>query len=123
MSTEYHNRLLGIFYSIYGGLMVCGGLAVMALALTTVTQAPDGGPQAFWVTARVPMILGLALLVFGLVPVVVGVGLLQERSWARIASIVVAIFIVANFPLGMALGIYTLSFMFSAPARRLYLTG
>jgi hypothetical protein len=55
-----------------------------------------------------------------IVYVLAGYGLLNYRSWARILAIILAIFNLILFPIGTALGIYTLIIMFNDEAEALF---
>ena len=49
-----------------------------------------------------------------------GYGLLKYQGWARILAIILAIFNLVLFPIGTALGIYTLIIMFNKEAVTLF---
>jgi hypothetical protein len=49
-----------------------------------------------------------------------GLGLLQYQAWARILAIILAIINLILFPIGTALGIYTLIIMFNGEAKDLF---
>ena len=49
-----------------------------------------------------------------------GFGLLQHKSWARILAIILAIINLPLFPIGTALGIYTLVILFNEEAKALF---
>jgi hypothetical protein len=59
-------------------------------------------------------------LLFSLPGVVVGAGLLGVKSWARALAIVLGIMNLMNFPIGTALGIYTLYVMLDADSIALF---
>lgn len=119
MTAHDQNRLLGIFYAVIGGLIsLCAfGLIAMPFMLTPVNGSD---PAAYRANILFFAVFGISFLVLGLLALTVGVGVLQQRKWARIASIVMGILFLINFPVGMALGIYTLIFMFSEKGQRLY---
>ena len=119
MTANDHNRLLGIFYSVIGGIItLCAlGLILMPFLLPPVNSGND---EAYRNNILVFAIFGTIVLVMGLLGLSVGVGVLQQRSWARIGSIITGILFLVNFPIGMALGIYTLIFMFSDGGKQLY---
>ena len=52
--------------------------------------------------------------------IVAGVGLLKFRPWARILAIILAIINLFLFPIGTALGIYTLIIMFNDETKALF---
>ena len=51
---------------------------------------------------------------------VAGLGLLQYRSWARILAIILGIVNLILFPIGTAVGIYTLIIMFNEETKALF---
>ena len=52
--------------------------------------------------------------------ILAGYGLLKYKSWARILAIILAILNLILFPIGTALGIYTLVIMFNDEAEALF---
>jgi hypothetical protein len=52
--------------------------------------------------------------------VVIGWGLLERQPWARVIGLVVGFLLLLRFPLGTALGIYTLWVLLPAPAGKEY---
>lgn len=52
--------------------------------------------------------------------VVIGWGLLERQPWARVFGLVVGFLLLLRFPLGTALGIYTLWVLLPAPAGKEY---
>lgn len=120
MTANDHNRLLGIFYCVIGGLIALVALGIFALPfLVTPTHqhmsAEDSRNNILFF-----VVFGSIILFLGLAALSVGVGVLQQRGWARVGSIVVGILFLVNFPIGMALGVYTLIFMFSERGKQLY---
>jgi hypothetical protein len=55
--------------------------------------------------------------------VLTGYGLLKYKSWARILAIILAILNLILFPIGTALGIYTLVIMFNEEVKALFRGG
>ena len=52
--------------------------------------------------------------------IVAGYGLLKYKGWARILAIILAILNLILFPIGTALGIYTLVIMFNEETKTLF---
>lgn len=52
--------------------------------------------------------IGAALLIYSVLTIIAGAGLLMAQSWARMLAIVLGIIRLINIPFGTALGIYTL---------------
>ena len=59
-------------------------------------------------------------LVKAAVDFLVGWGLLKQQSWARLATIILSFFTVLSFPLGTAIGVYSLWVLLPADSEREY---
>lgn len=107
---------LGILWLVYAGLRTMTGLlgVVFLHGLFGVRHynysglGSGWGPfGSSWLAALWPMALGTLLISVG-VSVLVGCALLTRQSWARVLAIIFGIIALIHFPLGTALGIYTL---------------
>ena len=65
-------------------------------------------------------VVGTFLVASAVVGVLAGWGLLNYRSWARILALILGIISLIHFPLGTALGIYTLWVLLPAESEREY---
>ena len=99
-----HVRTLGILWLVYAGLRL-----MQSLAVTTFFNSD------WWFFDRMPFFVpGLVRAVGGffavasLLGVLAGWGLLERKPWARTLAIVLGVLTLFKFPLGTALGIYTL---------------
>jgi hypothetical protein len=111
-------QLLGILWCIFGAYRaVAGFIGIFAVRIMSERQYnrygwtwhanfhhPFGPP---WVGALIPFIAITAAIMAALA-FLVGFGLLSRQSWGRVLGIVVAILSLLKFPIGTALGIYTL---------------
>ena len=66
--------------------------------------------------------IALAFGVFGLVHLLLGWGLSERKTWARPLGLVIGLLAMFRFPLGTALGIYTLWVLLPEASRREYET-
>jgi hypothetical protein len=111
-------QTLGILWCVFGAYRVIAGLVgVIALRVMSERQFNHYGwtwhanfhglfwPP--WISAFVPLVLTIAVVTAALA-FLVGYSLLTRRPWGRVLGIVVAILSLLKFPLGTALGIYTL---------------
>jgi hypothetical protein len=111
------NVVLGAF-----GLLLAGAMTLIFGGATWLVGA-SGDPDA---ALAVPIlgVMGAALstflLVLSLPAVVIGIGLLQRRAWARIAGIVLSLLNLFNFPFGTVLGVYGLWVLFSKETERVF---
>jgi hypothetical protein len=71
-----------------------------------------GGPFFGWnldsMLSRGIFSLGIVLALFGVLHLVLAWGLFERESWARVLGLALAFLALLRFPLGTALGIYTL---------------
>ena len=98
-----HVRTLGILWLVYSGLHL-----LQSVAFTTFFSNDwFFGRMPFFVPGFVRAIGGFFTLA-SLVGLLAGWGLLERRPWARTLVIVLGVLSLFKFPLGTALGIYTL---------------
>ena len=104
-----HVRILGWLYIVVAAFNLAAGLfLLLALGGAAVIAHASAGPGGLpGVLAAFAMVLGGIMLVSALPSLVVGIGLLRWRPWARIVGVVLAVFHVLHFPVGTALSIYT----------------
>jgi hypothetical protein len=111
-------QTLGILWCVLGVYRVISGLigVIFLRAFTTHNFGNDawifggrfhGAFPPMWMAGLWPMI-AFATVFAAAVALVAGYGLLNRRPWGRIVAIVAAILALIKFPLGTALGIYTL---------------
>ena len=113
-----HLQTLGILWCVFGGLRVVSGLigALFLRTFATHNFGDDGwvfggrwhGPfNPTWMGSLWPLIV-VATVCAAALALVSGYSLLTRRPWGRVLAIVAAILALIKFPLGTALGIYTL---------------
>lgn len=112
-----HITVLGWLYIVINAVHLLGGVAVwLIMAGIGGLAATAAGPDAPWFLATL-MAVGTAVLAFfavlSLPGIIVGWGLLQGASWARIGGIILSILMLFGPPLGTALGIYGLIVLFN----------
>lgn len=109
---------LGVLWCVFGVYRIVGGLIGMFFLQAWATHGfgnggwPFGGhmapqfPQA-WMAFLLPVIATLTIVSAALA-FLTGFSLLSRRPWGRTLAIIAAILALFKFPLGTALGIYTL---------------
>ncbi|WKZ66332.1 MAG: hypothetical protein QY325_00065 [Flavobacteriales bacterium] len=108
-----HLPTLSILHYVYGALTCLGGAAVlvlvfMGLLLNSGSLPADGDPPPAWVGQ---LMQGLGWGLFALIEAI-GVLVILSGRWIarrtnRTGSLVAAALCCLNFPLGMALGVFT----------------
>jgi hypothetical protein len=108
-----HLRLVTVFWLVQGVLHFLASLApAVFLALLNILAA-NGPPIAInrmhatqWEGVGVLLLLGMVAWTIGCL--IVALGLLNTSLWARTFAIVMSAIALLDFPVGTALGIYTL---------------
>jgi hypothetical protein len=124
---ETHVKVLGALQIAMGTLgLFAAVVLVLVFGVASSAVGMSGDPDA---TFALPIIgvTGLALVAFlvvlSLPGVIVGIGLLQHRPWARIAGIVLSILGLMVVPFGTIVGVYGLWVLFSKETERLFSPG
>lgn len=110
---ENHKRILGFIYIISGSLQILGMILLATLfeaIFPFLSEQAD--PEAQWVFAwLIPFIRTIALgvvLVLAIPAIIGGVGLLNQKKWALTLVLVLGCLKLFSFPIGTAIGIYTI---------------
>jgi hypothetical protein len=101
-----HVPILGWLYVVGNAIFLAigGFIFLLLVGLAPVT----GEPEPMWILSLVGTAVGLLMAALGLPGLLAGYGLLTRKPWARVLAIVVGILGLINFPVGTAIGIYTL---------------
>jgi hypothetical protein len=107
-----HVKILGILHIIFGALGVCGALVVLLVfggisAIVAADHSPDS-VTAIPILGFIGVFVFILVLALSLPGLIVGIGLVQHRSWARMGGIILSAFDLLGFPFHTALGIYGL---------------
>jgi hypothetical protein len=121
---ETHVKVLGALQVALGAIgLLVALLLILVFGGAAGIVGASGDPRA---AVAIPIIglTGTALVAFllatSLPGVVVGVGLLRRRPWARIAGIVLSIIELMMIPFGTLVGVYGLFVLFSRDTERLF---
>ena len=114
---ETHVKVLGVLNIVYGALGLCGALLLMVIFGGVMGIVGAEGQEEAAIALPIIGVTGMALVVLlvatSLPLVIIGYGLFKQRSWSRVAGIVISIINLISVPLGTALGIYGLWVLFS----------
>jgi len=115
-----HLRTLGILWIIVGAIFLLPAFAAMTFGTAASMFIPFHNAVAHTVAPFVVFLFGGTLLILGIGGICVGRALMLHRPWARMVAIVLGVFALFKFPLGTALGIYTLWVLLSNDAEAQY---
>jgi len=111
--NDMNQRDLQQHVTILGWLYIVGHAVFLAIGafvfLLLVGLAPvTGEPEPMWILGVVGTAIGLLFAALGVPGLLAGYGLLTKKPWARVLAMVVGILSLVNFPVGTAIGLYTL---------------
>ena len=115
-SMGAHKRILGILYIISGGLQIIGMIILSAVFSVVfpliLDQAINTNIGDEWVVIWiVPFIRTIAVLIiiFLSIPSIIGgIAVLKSKTWGLTLILILGCFKLFSFPIGTALGIYTI---------------
>jgi len=121
---ETHVKVLGALQIALGAMVLFGALVlVFVFGGVTSAMGASGDPDA-QIALPIVGITGMALITFlaaiGVPSVIIGVGLIRLRPWARIAGMVISILSLMMIPFGTIVGVYGLWVLFSKETERLF---
>jgi hypothetical protein len=115
---DTHVKILGVLHIVFGVLGLLGAAAIMGgLMLGSMFTGSVGGMIGL---SMIGTFAGVIVAAYAIPGLIVGYGLLKFYPWARILTIVLALFELLRFPFGTILGIYSLWVLFSAEGSALF---
>jgi hypothetical protein len=112
-------KIVGWLWIIMGSFGILGSLCLSAAIAGGGLISED--ETAIWITLILAGVCGSLIFLENIMNLIVGFGLLKYKSWARNLVVVLGIINLFGFPLGTALGIYTLWAMFNQETKQLFI--
>ena len=104
-----HLPVLALIWVVYSVLRVfAGGAALFVGSMFIPHNFMFGWPFSHFFLPGLITSIGVGVLVLGVVGMATGWGLWQREPWARIVALILGVLALLQFPVGTALGIYTL---------------
>jgi hypothetical protein len=121
---DTHVKVLAVLHIAMGAIGVVGACVLMLVFGGAAGIIGSMGDPDARIAMPILGITGMALVVVVLVRslpgILVGIGLLKYRPWARIAGIVLSILDLIWVPFGTVVGVYGLWVLFSTETERLF---
>jgi hypothetical protein len=121
---DTHVKVLGALHIALGAFsLFAAAVLVVVFGGAAGLVGASGDPDA---AIAIPIIgiTGMALVIFlvllSLPGIIIGIGLIRLRPWARIAGIVVSIINLMMIPFGTVVGVYGIWVLFSKDTERLF---
>lgn len=106
MNMHQHVTILSILYIGCSALFLCAAAIVFFAVVGGGLLSGDA--DAMWITSTVGTVIAAFLALLAVPGIIGGIGLLKRAEWARILILILGFLNLLNFPLGTALGIYTI---------------
>jgi len=113
-----HVRVLGWLHIIFGAFGLLAAFAIMGGSM--LGGMFSGSATGMIGVTMVGTFAAIIVAAYAIPGLLAGWGLLTLRPWARILTIVLAIFELLRFPFGTALGVYSLWVLLSAEGSALF---
>lgn len=129
MTGQEHARLLGLLFLLYTAfqvvILIGFGIFFMIFFGAIFTQIPSrpGEPPPEIMLPFIFIVLAISIgfsLLLCIPEVVAGYGLRRGKPWARLWSIIACVLAVMSFPIGTALGVYGLVFLFGDQGKQYF---
>ena len=115
---DQHVRILAWLFVVYGAILLLIG-AMIAFFVAGGGMI-SGDRTAMLATGGVGIFILCLLFLIAVPNLIAAWGLFRFQPWARILAIILGVLHLFSFPLGTALGVYTLWVLLSAPTQPLF---
>jgi hypothetical protein len=121
---ETHVKVLGLLHIILGAFGVMAAIVVFMVfggaAGIVGATAEEGAELAVPIIGMVGSFIVFVILVLSVPGIIIGVGLLKFRNWARILGIVLSVLELVHVPLGTIVAIYGLWVLLTGDTEKLF---
>jgi hypothetical protein len=116
MTSQDHNRIIGIMHLIWGGFNTLMILiiypVVFAIMRPIFSSDPNLPPEFVSIFTAVMVAVFVLSLLLSLPPLLAGYAMLKRKRWAKVMAVIAACFEALSVPFGTALAVYSLWFHF-----------
>jgi hypothetical protein len=103
---QQHITVLGWLYIVFGALGLLAALFILLVMGGTGMLAGDA--QSAALLSGIGLFIAVIVAILSVPSIIAGWGLLKRKSWSRLLAIVIGALNILNFPIGTAVGIYTI---------------
>ncbi len=110
---ETHKRILAILYLVSSAFQILVMIlisTILGFLLPVILEEVHVDDQwvLMWIIPFIRIIAVSIVLLFSIPAIIGGIGLLNQKKWAMTLVLVLGCFKLFSFPIGTALGIYTI---------------
>jgi hypothetical protein len=114
---QQHITVLGWLYIVFGVLGILIGFFILLVMGGVGLASRDA--EATAIMSGIGLFIAILVGVLSLPGIIAGWGLLKGKSWSRILAIVIGALNILNFPIGTAIGVYTIWALTQPESQRL----
>ena len=103
---DKHVTVVGALHIGFGIFGILVGIFIFIILASIGVFTED--ETAFMVLSIIGTFIGFFMLILSVPGIIGGIGLLKRKNWARIVVIILSALELINFPIGTAVGIYSL---------------
>lgn len=116
---EKHVNIIAALHIGLGALgLLASSIVFMAVAGGGILS---GDLEVFMITSGVAITVSLFLFILSVPGLIGGIGLLKRAPWARVLVIIISVLDLMNFPIGTAIGAYSLWVLVNNETSELFL--
>ena len=128
MTGKEHNKILSILMFVQSGLQLMGGILAALIyggigTFMVTNSRRDDEQMMGGIFIVLAIIVGLVILLFSGITLMAGWKMLKEKAGGRNWGIAASVISLLSFPLGTALGVYGLWFLFGEEGKSFYRGG
>jgi len=117
---QFENHVVIVAWLNIGAAALFAAAGIFVFTFFAGIGLASGDPEAIPILAMVGTSAALFLISLSVPGFLAGYGLLQRRPWARVLAIVVGFLQIVNFPIGTAIGAYTIWILFDEQAATVF---
>ena len=116
---ESHVKAVGIIHIAFSVLGILIALIFFSV-LNLVAKIPDIEEEAVRILQTVGMVIPWFVIICSAPGIAGGIGLLKYQAWGRILVLILSFLALLNFPIGTAVGIYSIWVLFDKRTEKLF---
>ncbi|WP_420387127.1 hypothetical protein [Roseivirga sp.] len=108
-SDPVHKKVIGVIFIVFsalGLLMLLFYDQFMGFFLGMAQDDPGFDQDALWIFDLISSFLWGIAIIFFIPRIIIGIGLVNQRSWANVPALVYGVISLINIPIGTLLGVY-----------------
>ncbi len=102
-------RHINVVAALQIGLSVLGMIiGIVVFAILNITGGFVGEAEAQKILGIIANVLVILFVTLSIPGIIAGIGLFKRKEWARVLTLIISVLDLFNFPLGTAVGVYSI---------------